>query len=147
MTAVLYDAPGPKALVRNRLTGVIGTLVLAAIVGFVVYRFIATGQFEPRLWSWITYKVIQITLLQALLATLQAFALAAVLSMVFGAVSRRTVFGPALGAPDSDGDRGVLPAHAAGGPGVQAGCHLGGERLVHGVGSLDDLQLSRVVRG
>jgi glutamate transport system permease protein len=86
VTAVLYDAPGPRAIVRNRLTGVIGTAILVAIIGFVLYRFIATGQFEPRLWSWITYKVIQITLLQALLATLEAFALAAVLSLVFGAV-------------------------------------------------------------
>jgi glutamate transport system permease protein len=86
VTAVLYDAPGPRAIVRNRLTGVIGTAILVAIIGFVLYRFIATGQFEPRLWSWITYKVIQITLLTALLATLEAFALAAVLSLVFGAV-------------------------------------------------------------
>jgi len=86
VTAVLYDAPGPKALVRNRITGVVGTLLLVAIVGFIVYRFIATGQFEARMWSWITYKVIQITLLQALLATVQAFALAAVLSLAFGAV-------------------------------------------------------------
>jgi glutamate transport system permease protein len=86
MTAVLYDAPGPRALARNRMLGVVGTLALLAVVGFVVYRFIATGQFEPRLWSWITYKVIQITLLQALLATLQAFALAAVLALIFGAV-------------------------------------------------------------
>ena len=51
------------------MLGVVGTLALLAVVGFVVYRFIATGQFEPRLWSWITYKVIQITLLQALLHT------------------------------------------------------------------------------
>jgi glutamate transport system permease protein len=86
MTAVLYDAPGPKAIVRNRLTGVIGTVALAAIVGFILHRFISTGQFEARLWTWITYKAIQITLLKALLATLQAFALAAVLSLVFGAV-------------------------------------------------------------
>ena len=70
MTAVLYDAPGPKALVRNRLIGIIGTLLLVAIVGFIIYRFIVTGQFEAKVWSWITYKAIQISLLQALLSTL-----------------------------------------------------------------------------
>jgi glutamate transport system permease protein len=86
MTAVLYDAPGPRAIVRNRTMGVVGTLVLAAIVGYVLWRFIATGQFDPRLWEWITYVVIQYTLLAALWATLQAFLLAAVLSLVFGAV-------------------------------------------------------------
>ena len=31
MTAVLYDAPGPRAIARNRLTGVIGTVLLIAI--------------------------------------------------------------------------------------------------------------------
>ena len=86
MTAVLYDAPGPRAITRNRTMGVVGTLVLVAIFGFILYRFVVTGQFEPRLWSWITYKVIQITLLKALWATLQAFLLAALLSLVFGAV-------------------------------------------------------------
>jgi glutamate transport system permease protein len=86
MTAVLYDAPGPRAIVRNRTMGLVGTLVLAAIFGYVLWRFIVTGQFDPRLWEWITYVVIQYTLLAALWATLQAFLLAAVLSLAFGAV-------------------------------------------------------------
>ncbi|GAA4706721.1 amino acid ABC transporter permease [Pseudonocardia yuanmonensis] len=86
MTAVLYDIPGPRARARNTLLGVVGTLVVLGLVGFVIYRFAVTGQFEPRLWSWITYVNIQYLLLGALGNTLKAFAAAAVLALLFGAV-------------------------------------------------------------
>ena len=86
MTAVLYDAPGPRAKRRNLLLGVVGVAALLAVAGFVVYRFAVTGQFEPDIWQWILYKNIQLLLLDALLNTLRAFAVAAVLALVFGAV-------------------------------------------------------------
>jgi glutamate transport system permease protein len=86
MTAVLYDAPGPRARRRYLLMGIIGTAALLALFGFVLYRFVVTGQFDPRLWEWILFKNIQLLLLEGLLNTLRAFALAAVLSLVFGAV-------------------------------------------------------------
>ena len=86
MTAILYDAPGPRARRRNLLLGVGGTALLAVVVGFVIYRFVATGQFDGRVWQWILFKNIQLLLLDGLLNTLRAFALAAVLALVFGAV-------------------------------------------------------------
>ncbi|MCW0215534.1 MAG: amino acid ABC transporter permease [Pseudonocardia sp.] len=86
MTAVLYDIPGPKARARNATLGVVGTAVVLAVLAFVVYRLIVTGQFDPRLWEWITYVNIQYILLGALGNTLAAFAVAAVLSLAFGAV-------------------------------------------------------------
>ncbi|GAA4552461.1 amino acid ABC transporter permease [Pseudonocardia xishanensis] len=86
MTAVLYDIPGPKARARNLTLGVVGTAVVLAIAAFVIYRFIVTGQFDARLWEWITYVNIQYILLGALGNTLSAFAAAAVLSLAFGAV-------------------------------------------------------------
>jgi glutamate transport system permease protein len=52
----------------------------------VIYRFVATGQFDGRVWEWILFKNIQLLLVDGLLNTLRAFALAAVLSLVFGAV-------------------------------------------------------------
>ncbi len=86
MTTVLYDIAGPKARARYLTFGVIGAVGVAAVIGFVIYRFAATGQFDAAKWEFIQFKAIQILLLEALLATLQAFAMAAVLSVLFGAV-------------------------------------------------------------
>jgi glutamate transport system permease protein len=86
VTAVLYDIPGPRARARNNIIGVVGTLVVLGVVGFVVLRLIQTGQFAPRRWEWITYINIQYLLLDALWNTLRAFLLAAVLALLFGAI-------------------------------------------------------------
>jgi glutamate transport system permease protein len=83
---VLYDIPGPRARVRNAAIGVVGSVVVLGIIAFVLYRFAVTGQFDARLWTWITYVNIQYILLGALGNTLLAFAVAAVLSLAFGAV-------------------------------------------------------------
>ncbi|OLL83096.1 glutamate permease [Pseudonocardia sp. Ae263_Ps1] len=99
MSSVLYDVPGPAAVRRNRALGV---AAVVAIVAFVLWRFYDAGQFSPRLWEWITYVNIQYILLGALWATVSAFLVAAVLSLVFGAVfaggrlsDHRWVSGPA----------------------------------------------------
>lgn len=86
MTSVLFDAPGPKARVRHRIFAVIGILALLGIIGYVVYRFYDSGQFTGRKWEWLQYKEIQTSLIDAMVATLQAFALGAVLALAFGAV-------------------------------------------------------------
>lgn len=102
MSSVLYDVPGPAARRRNTLIGALGTLAIVGMLAFVAYRFYAAGQFSPRLWEWILYVNIQYTLLDALLETLRAFAVAAVLALAFGAVfaggrlsDHRWVRGPA----------------------------------------------------
>jgi glutamate transport system permease protein len=86
MSNVLFDIPGPRARVRHRLLAVLGGLVLAGIIAYIVWRFYDSGQFAARKWEWIQYKVIQEDLANAVLATLQAFALGAVLALVFGAI-------------------------------------------------------------
>lgn len=87
MTAsVLFDAPGPKARTRHLAGGLIGVGVLLAVAGFVGYRFAAAGLFDARGWEWIQYERIQLLLLEALGNTLRAFAAAAVLSLLFGAL-------------------------------------------------------------
>ncbi|WP_199443291.1 amino acid ABC transporter permease [Umezawaea beigongshangensis] len=86
MTSVLFDVPGPKARTRHRAMAVVGTLGLLALIAFVLYRFYDSGQFTAKKWEWLQYEAIQIGLLEGYLATLQAFAVAAVGALLFGAV-------------------------------------------------------------
>ena len=84
MTSVLYDLPGPRARVRNRALGVLATIGIIALAGFIAYRFWATGQFESRKWEWLLYKDLQLQLVDALGATIRAFVVGALLALAFG---------------------------------------------------------------
>jgi glutamate transport system permease protein len=83
--SVLYDAPGPRARARYRLYGLISSLVLAALLAYVVWRFYDTGQFSSQKWEIFEYKAVQESLLRGLLNTLRAAAVAAVLALALGA--------------------------------------------------------------
>jgi glutamate transport system permease protein len=86
MTSVLFDVPGPRARVRNLGASILGGAALLALTGFVLYRFAAAGLFDGAGWEWIQYERIQLLLVASLVNTLRAFAAAAVLSLLFGAV-------------------------------------------------------------
>lgn len=82
--SVLYDVPGPKAKVRNRVYTVLGALAVLALIGFVVMRLNATGQFEPERWNIFNNAGVRTNIRTGLLTTLEVFAVAAVLSLVLG---------------------------------------------------------------
>ena len=86
MTSVLYDVPGPRAVRRNRILGAITVLVVLAVLGFIGYRLYVSGQFEASKWSLFTFTLVWQQIGEALVNTLAAFALAAVLSIVLGLV-------------------------------------------------------------
>ncbi len=86
MTTVLYDVPGPKAILRNRLLGVATVVVVLALLGFIGYRFYVSGQFDASRWYVFTFSAVWTQILGALGRTLAAFALAGVLSLVVGFV-------------------------------------------------------------
>ncbi len=86
MSNVLFDVPGPKARLRYRTYAVLGTLVVLAFVGYVGWRFYDSGQFTARKWEWLQYAQVQRDLGNAVLSTLEAFAAAAVLALIFGAI-------------------------------------------------------------
>ncbi|MGI5501712.1 amino acid ABC transporter permease [Lentzea sp. CA-135723] len=86
MSMVLFDVPGPKARVRHKIMAVIGIAAIVAAVVYVAMRFIVTDQFTTRRLDWINYKVIQLSLVEAIGNTLAAFAVGAVLALVFGAI-------------------------------------------------------------
>ncbi|GGO56773.1 amino acid ABC transporter permease [Streptomyces daqingensis] len=81
-SSVLFDAPGPKARMRNRLYAVIGSAGLVALLGFVVYRLAAKGQFDGAMWDIFNYAGVRNSIVTGLVSTLQAFAMAGVLSLV-----------------------------------------------------------------
>ncbi|WTW97749.1 amino acid ABC transporter permease [Streptomycetaceae bacterium NBC_01309] len=83
---VLFDAPGPKAKRRNFLIGVAGVGLLLLGLGWIAYRFDQTGQFDRRRWELFEYTRVQNQILDGLWATLKAFALAVVLSLLLGAL-------------------------------------------------------------
>ena len=86
MSNILFDAPGPRARARHRVLAVLGGLILLGILAFIGWRFYDSDQFSARRWEWVQYEQIQLDLIDAVLATLQAFALGAVLALLFGAV-------------------------------------------------------------
>jgi glutamate transport system permease protein len=85
-SSVLYDVPGPRAQLRNRILGVATILVVLAGAAFVVWRLFATGQFSAEKWNLFTYSRVWMLIGQATLATLGAFAAAAVGALVLGFV-------------------------------------------------------------
>jgi glutamate transport system permease protein len=86
MSDTLYDVPGPRAIARNRVLGIITILVVAAILAFVIYRFIETGQFSAAKWQIFTFPLVWENVGAATGATLGAFALAGALSLALGLI-------------------------------------------------------------
>ena len=89
MTAstALYDAPGPRALVRNRVISIVALAAIAALVWFVVTRLQTKGQLTVQKWEpfttadlWRTY------VLPGVQGTLTAAALSIVLALALGVV-------------------------------------------------------------
>ncbi|MEV6474701.1 amino acid ABC transporter permease [Streptomyces sp. NPDC051657] len=82
----LYDIPGPVTRKRHLMYGIASTVVILALFGWIVYLLFDTDQFTAEKWTPFAYKGIQELLLRGLGNTLKAFAYAALLSLVLGAV-------------------------------------------------------------
>ncbi|MBS3179492.1 MULTISPECIES: amino acid ABC transporter permease [unclassified Pseudoclavibacter] len=85
-TSVLYDVPGPRALARNKLLGIITVVVIVGLVAFLIYRLGATGNLSANKWQIFGYAAIWTQIAQALWATLSAFLVAAVGALALGFV-------------------------------------------------------------
>jgi glutamate transport system permease protein len=81
-SSVLFDAPGPKARSRNRVYAALGTAALLALVGFIVYRLAAKGHFDGAMWDIFNYAGPRNSIVNGIVSTLKAFAMAGVLSLV-----------------------------------------------------------------
>ncbi|MEE1815619.1 amino acid ABC transporter permease [Streptomyces sp. SP18ES09] len=85
-STALYDIPGPHARRRHLLYGLASTVVILALVGWILYLLFDTDQFTATKWSPFAYEGIQELLLRGLGNTLKAFAYASVLSLALGGV-------------------------------------------------------------
>ncbi|GAA2026369.1 amino acid ABC transporter permease [Pseudokineococcus marinus] len=85
-TSVLYDLPGPRALRRNRLIGVLGVLAVLGVLGLLLQRMAAAGQLTAARWTPFLYTDIQNALLDGLLATLRVAVIGGALALVLGVV-------------------------------------------------------------
>ena len=84
VTSVLYDAPGPRARRRAQVQGLVGGLVLLALVLLVLQRLSDKGQLDGERWSVLKDPDVQRALLTGLEGTLKAAGVAALLSVVLG---------------------------------------------------------------
>ncbi|MFF9425471.1 amino acid ABC transporter permease [Streptomyces sp. NPDC014746] len=85
-STALYDIPGPHARRRHLLYGLASTVVILALVGWILYLLFDTDQFTATKWSPFAYEGIQELLLRGLGNTLKAFAYASVLSLALGGI-------------------------------------------------------------
>lgn len=86
-STVLYDAPGPKAVIRNRITAVIFIAIVLAVVAYIVKILADNGQLDADMWrpftvagTWTTW------LLPGLWGTLKAAIVSIVLALILGAL-------------------------------------------------------------
>ncbi|MGW6753951.1 amino acid ABC transporter permease [Streptomyces sp. NPDC055006] len=83
-SSVLYDAPGPKARVRNRIYTVVGSLAVLGLIAFTLYRMNVKGQLEPEVWNIFNNAGVRTSIRDGVVTTLKVFAVAGVLSLVLG---------------------------------------------------------------
>jgi glutamate transport system permease protein len=85
-TPVLFDLPGPKARARIRIATVIGSLLVAVVIAFVLVRLGRNGQLDPQRWSVLfdPNSGVPQALGEALLRTLRVAAVGMVFATLFG---------------------------------------------------------------
>jgi len=83
--SVLFDAPGPRARIRNRLVTGVTVAVLAALVWVVIARLAGKGQLTAAKWKpFLTADLWRTYVLPGIQGTLTAAALSIVLALVLG---------------------------------------------------------------
>jgi len=85
--SVLFDAPGPRARLRNNILTLVAAVILLLVVYVIAARMQHEHQFSSKLWKPFTIKDVWTKqIIPGLGGTLKAAAVAAVFSLVFGMV-------------------------------------------------------------
>ena len=83
---VLFDIPGPRAKKINFGLSVVGILLVAAIIAWIVLRLNDADQLTAAKWEPFIYADIQRELIKGMVATLKAAAVGTVFALLMGAV-------------------------------------------------------------
>ena len=85
--SVLFDAPGPRTVVRHRLYTVLALAVVAALLAVVAYRFYQRDQFAGEKWEvFVTPDYVRFIIVDGLWETLKMAAASIVGAVVLGLV-------------------------------------------------------------
>ena len=94
MTSVLYDAPGPKARRRSVITSIVGGILIAVGLGWLIWTLAGerttaagatlSGLFDPSRWEIFNDIAVWRTLGQGALNTLQMAGAAALIALAIG---------------------------------------------------------------
>ncbi|WP_332643728.1 amino acid ABC transporter permease [Aeromicrobium sp.] len=86
MSAILFDAPGPRARRRHLLMGIATVLGIIAVFGAVIWKLWSEDQFTAEKWEpFVTPNIVEL-LLEGLVSTLQAALIAIIGAVIFGLV-------------------------------------------------------------
>ena len=80
----LYEAPGPKTRMKIRIGTAVSAVLVALLLGFVVYQFWVTGQLDPRYWEFFTWGSTWAYLMAGLRGTLTVALTAGAIALVLG---------------------------------------------------------------
>lgn len=84
-TSVLFDAPGPRARLRNRVVSGVTIALAALVVWAVISRLAAKGQLTAAKWKpFLTADLWQTYVLPGIVGTLTAAAVSIVLALILG---------------------------------------------------------------
>lgn len=84
-TAVLFDAPGPRARARHRVLSLVGLLLILSFVGFALWKLGEKGNLDAEKWTpFLTGEIWVEYLIPGLLTTLKAAVISVALAGIFG---------------------------------------------------------------
>jgi glutamate transport system permease protein len=85
--SVLFDAPGPRTILRHRLYSLVALVAVVGVLVYVIIRFNDAGQFEADKWEvFTTPDYVRVILVDGLLNTLKMAGLAVLGAVVLGFV-------------------------------------------------------------
>lgn len=85
-SSVLFDAPGPRTLVRHRAYSVVAAVTFLGVAALVIWKLYVEGNFEASIWEKLFASNVWEAIGEGAVNTIRAAAIAIVTSVLFGAL-------------------------------------------------------------